>query len=183
MVNMTRVEKTGSRKNSKQSRKKIGGSLMQAYCLKCRIEREMGNAQSITMKNGRPATKGVCSVCGTKMYRIGKNGDRALRVLTKAVRKSWLADVSADKAFWCHDGRVMKNLEELSVALRDMSEETFRYHVTADRNDFSKWVEDVIGDNELSAGLKNSSTRSQAGKLVAGRQLVFQERQAGITTG
>jgi hypothetical protein len=62
---------------------------------------------------------------------------------------------------------VIKNLDELGAALRVMSEETFRYHVTVDRNDFSKWVEDVIGDHELSAALKNSSTRSQAGKLVA----------------
>ena len=46
---------------------------MQAYCMKCRAKREMKNARSITMKNGRPATQGVCPVCGTKMFRIGKS--------------------------------------------------------------------------------------------------------------
>lgn len=45
---------------------------MQAYCLKCRTKRDMRNAQQVTFKNGRPATKGACPVCGTKMYRIGK---------------------------------------------------------------------------------------------------------------
>jgi hypothetical protein len=25
------------------------------------------------MKNGRPATQGVCPTCGTKMFRIGKS--------------------------------------------------------------------------------------------------------------
>ena len=45
---------------------------MQAYCLKCRQTREMRNAEQVVMKNGKPATKGVCPVCGTKMYRIGK---------------------------------------------------------------------------------------------------------------
>ena len=45
---------------------------MEAHCLKCRIKREMSNAQAITMKNGRPATQGVCPVCSTKMFRIGK---------------------------------------------------------------------------------------------------------------
>ena len=45
---------------------------MEAYCLKCREKREMQDAQPITMKNGKPATTGTCSVCGTKMYRIGK---------------------------------------------------------------------------------------------------------------
>ncbi|MCJ7491074.1 MAG: DUF5679 domain-containing protein [Dehalococcoidia bacterium] len=46
---------------------------MQAYCLKCRTAREMKNAEKVTMKNGKPATKGVCPVCGTKMYKIGKS--------------------------------------------------------------------------------------------------------------
>ena len=143
---------------------------MQGYCVKCRTKREMKNAKSVTTTNGKAATKGVCPVCGTKMYRIGKNGARAVRVLTTAVSKSCLSDVAADKVFWCHDGRVLKNLDELGAALREMSEETFQYHVTIDRNDFSKWVEDVIGDHELSAVLKHSSTRSQAGKLVANRR-------------
>ena len=48
-------------------------SLMQAYCMKCRVKREMKDAKAITMKNGRPATQGVCPVCGTKMFRIGKS--------------------------------------------------------------------------------------------------------------
>lgn len=48
------------------------GANMQAYCLKCRTKREMRNPQSVTLKNGRPATQGACPVCGTKMYRIGK---------------------------------------------------------------------------------------------------------------
>lgn len=46
---------------------------MQAYCLKCRAKREMRDAKQTTLKNGRPATQGSCSVCGTKMYKIGKS--------------------------------------------------------------------------------------------------------------
>lgn len=46
---------------------------MEAYCLKCRTKREMQNPQQVTMKNGKPATKGACPVCGTQMYRIGKS--------------------------------------------------------------------------------------------------------------
>jgi len=47
--------------------------LMQAYCVKCRAKREMKDPKKITMKNGRPATQGVCPNCGTKMFRIGKS--------------------------------------------------------------------------------------------------------------
>ncbi|MFQ5987573.1 MAG: methyltransferase domain-containing protein [Dehalococcoidia bacterium] len=32
-----------------------------------------GTPKGITMKNGRPATQGVCPTCGTKMFRIGKS--------------------------------------------------------------------------------------------------------------
>ena len=52
---------------------KKGGELMQAYCMKCRAKREMKDTKSIIMKNRRPATQGVCPVCGTKMFRIGKS--------------------------------------------------------------------------------------------------------------
>ena len=52
---------------------KRGVKLMQAYCMKWRAKKEMKDAKSITMKNGRPATQGVCPKCGTKMFRIGKS--------------------------------------------------------------------------------------------------------------
>jgi len=52
---------------------KKGGELMQAYCVKCRAKKEMKDAKSITMKNRKPATQGVCPTCGTKMFRIGKS--------------------------------------------------------------------------------------------------------------
>ena len=46
---------------------------MQGYCVKCRTKREMSDTKSITMKNGKPATMGICPVCETKMFRIGKS--------------------------------------------------------------------------------------------------------------
>jgi len=46
---------------------------MEAYCVKCRAKKEMKDAKAITMKNGRPATQGICLTCGTKMFRIGKS--------------------------------------------------------------------------------------------------------------
>lgn len=44
----------------------------EGYCVKCKSKREIKDAQEITMKNGRPATQGVCPVCGTKIFKIGK---------------------------------------------------------------------------------------------------------------
>ena len=45
---------------------------MEGYCLKCRQKRQIKDAKSVTLKNGRPATQGICPVCGTKITRIGK---------------------------------------------------------------------------------------------------------------
>ena len=46
---------------------------MTAYCMKCRMKVEVQDPKTIIMRNGRPATKGTCSVCGTKVFRIGKS--------------------------------------------------------------------------------------------------------------
>ena len=54
---------------------------MQAYCVKCRTKREIKDAKAITMKNGKPATQGVCPTCGTKMFRIGKAQDCLIQMM------------------------------------------------------------------------------------------------------
>ncbi len=45
---------------------------MTGYCMKCRESREIQDAEQVTMKNGRPATRGKCGLCGTTMFKIGK---------------------------------------------------------------------------------------------------------------
>lgn len=44
---------------------------VKGYCVKCKKKQEMKEPKSITMKNGRKATKGECPKCGTKMFKIG----------------------------------------------------------------------------------------------------------------
>ena len=39
---------------------------MQAYCLKCRTQRDMKDPKPVTMKNGKPATSGACPFCKTE---------------------------------------------------------------------------------------------------------------------
>ncbi len=46
---------------------------MEAYCFKCRTKNEIKNPERVTLKNGKPATQGVCPTCGTKMFRLGKS--------------------------------------------------------------------------------------------------------------
>jgi hypothetical protein len=58
------------------------------YCVKCKAKREMKGEKQITMKNGRPATTGTCSVCGTKMFKIGGGGGGGVKVKVKAKVKA-----------------------------------------------------------------------------------------------
>ena len=57
------------------------------YCVKCKAKREMKGEKQITMKNGRPATTGTCSVCGTKMFKIGGGGGAAKAKAKPAAKK------------------------------------------------------------------------------------------------
>ena len=43
---------------------------IQAYCVKCRKKQTMAQPQTVTMKNGKPATRGACPVCGTTMFSL-----------------------------------------------------------------------------------------------------------------
>lgn len=42
----------------------------EGYCVKEKQKREMKDTEEVTMKNGRKAMKGVCTSCGTKMFKI-----------------------------------------------------------------------------------------------------------------
>ena len=53
-------------------RSKRGRGMAQAYCFKCREKRDIKDATQVTLKNGRPATRGNCPVCNTRVFRIGK---------------------------------------------------------------------------------------------------------------
>ena len=89
--------------------------------------------------------------------------------MTKEIAVKMLGEVPNGKQFYCTDGRVMKNLPELESALKEMSEETFCYHSSETRSDFSTWVRDVIGDEKLSRDLQKGTSRTRAVKKVADR--------------
>jgi uncharacterized Zn finger protein (UPF0148 family) len=48
---------------------------MEAYCVKERKKREMKDPKRVVLKNGRPAMKGTCPVCGAKLMRFLKTGE------------------------------------------------------------------------------------------------------------
>jgi len=48
------------------------GESMEAYCMKCKTKREMKDPVATFNAKASPVTIGVCTVCGTKLYRMGR---------------------------------------------------------------------------------------------------------------
>ena len=90
-------------------------------------------------------------------------------VINEEIARKMLGDVPEDKQFYANDGRMLKNLSELSIALAEMSDETFSYHSNATKTDFSNWVKDVIGEEKLAQDLQKSASRVRAAKAVLDR--------------
>jgi len=87
----------------------------------------------------------------------------------KEQANNFLARVPEDKVFWCHGGKVFRNMNELADGLSAMSDETFSFHSNLEKKDFSNWVREVIQDEELADDLVLSSTRQEAAEHVARR--------------
>jgi hypothetical protein len=89
---------------------------------------------------------------------------------------NYLANVPPEKAFWVNNDGVLNNLDELASALKEMSMEQFQHHVSKEKNDFSNWIRDVIGDVTLANKLRRLKTKSAAVKAVRLRILQLKRR-------
>ena len=81
----------------------------------------------------------------------------------------FLADTPSEKVFWCSNGNRIKNLKELERELKKMDEEIFGHHVNEEKNDFSNWIYDVIGDIELAENIREIKDKSEIAKKVKNR--------------
>jgi len=60
---------------------------VEAYCVKCRAKREMKEPQPVYTRKGQPGSRGVCPVCGTKMFRMGRTPAHASLPKPKSTAK------------------------------------------------------------------------------------------------
>lgn len=81
----------------------------------------------------------------------------------------FLQDVENGKEFLCKDGRVIRNLEELSQIIKDLSLETFFHHVNREKNDFAEWVKHAVGDFVLANRINRTKSRSTMSRMVEKR--------------
>lgn len=80
-----------------------------------------------------------------------------------------LSNVDPAHAFWVNDGQALYNLADLAKALKGMNENTFKYHVNKEKNDFCNWIRDVIKDDKLAKDLTKTRSKASAYKKVQAR--------------
>jgi hypothetical protein len=65
------------------------------------------------------------------------------------------------KEFILSTGQKIKDVAELKDTLKNMNNETFNYHVNADRNDFATWVRDVFKEYELAHKIRAATSKDE----------------------
>ena len=88
---------------------------------------------------------------------------------TKDEARKYLSDVASEQCFWINNGPILKNLEELANVLPEISDDTFQHHVNNEKNDFSNWIKDVVGDQQLANDLLSSKSKYSALNKIRNR--------------
>jgi hypothetical protein len=90
--------------------------------------------------------------------------------VTKETAALYLRDIEPMwKAFWLHMHLVAKNLEEFASGLGQISDDVFAYHVSGQKNDLAKWVQEVVGDAMLAQRLAGVGSKEDAAAIVGER--------------
>jgi len=80
-----------------------------------------------------------------------------------------LGNVPEDYASRCQAGFVLRNMTDLRSALSMMADDAFAHHSNAEKKDFTKWVEGIIGDNNLARELEKSLDGRKTAEMVSDR--------------
>ena len=90
-------------------------------------------------------------------------------MVTKEEARRFLGDVAPEQCFWFINGPILINLDDLANALPNISNESYAHHVDKKKNDFGKWVDEVVGDKKLAHDLQKSKNKESAVKKARAR--------------
>ena len=99
-------------------------------------------------------------------------------MVTKEEARRYLNDTDPEQSFWVNNGPILKNLEELANVLPAMGDEVFQHHVNKDKNDFSNWIKDIIGDQKFANDLTSSKSKDSAVKKLNSRLALLKKKAA-----
>lgn len=68
--------------------------------------------------------------------------------------------LSPEKFFYSNDGKIFASIEDLFIGLKDMTEDTFSYHLNTEKNDFYNWFTHVFHASDIADAVKKVKTKS-----------------------
>ena len=87
-------------------------------------------------------------------------------MVTKDEAARYLCNAVPEHCFWVNNGPILRNIEDLAGALEAINDDIYAYHANKDKNDFSKWISEVIGDSKLANDLLSSKNKNSALRKV-----------------
>ncbi len=97
-----------------------------------------------------------------------------MAAFNKEDAKKILSNTTPEKAFWVNNGPILKNIIELSVAAKKLTPQQFAHHVNQAKNDFAKWVEEIIRDSDLAKAVRKAKTKEELARAISKRLKALQ---------
>ncbi|MFH1915821.1 MAG: DUF5752 family protein [Nanoarchaeota archaeon] len=66
-----------------------------------------------------------------------------------------------DEAFYCRNGKVARNLDDLVAIMNEMEQDEYSHHVSEFKNDFANWILHVLDNASLAEEVKKCGTREE----------------------
>lgn len=149
---MTKSKKRASKKTTKKVEKKITKKTVKK------------SVKKIYKKPSRRS--GLVKKTKSKKIAVKKKKVIIKKKLANKKGKKILVIAIGDSCFWVNYGPALRDLLELRNALHEISEDQFKHHVNAIRNDFAEWVGDVLKDKKTAVQIKKTKTVHAMKKAV-----------------
>lgn len=89
------------------------------------------------------------STAKEEAHKKGKVGRPKKEGAVKKTAAPSKKDIKPEHYFYLRDGRVLKDLIDLSECLETINNDVFYHHVNDARNDFANWIRDIFERKEL----------------------------------
>ncbi len=77
--------------------------------------------------------------------------------------------------FYVNDGSVLKDLNDFTEKMKNISQDAFSHHVNLERNDFASWTKEVLKDGVLARSILKAKAPEEIVKSIE-RRLTFKEK-------
>lgn len=89
-------------------------------------------------------------------------------VLAREARRI-LSSVQKTQSFWLCTNENLRSLSSLISSLQKVNDDVFRYHVNREKNDFERWIREIVKDKELAREIARVKTKETLIRKISER--------------